>query len=77
MTMFVDDPMADEYDKYGKYYPVRGYETMMFQTNCLDEIIDYHSSYGSGFRQQRCQRKSDSQRKNKRSFNYVYRRGSK
>jgi len=75
--MFVDDPMADEYDKYGKYYPVRGYETMMFQTNCLDEIIDYHSSYGSGFRQQRCQRKSDSERKNKRSFNYVYRRGSK
>jgi len=75
--MFVDDPMADEYDKYGKYYPVRSYETMMFQTNCLDEIIDYHSSYGSGFRQQRCQRKSDSERKNKRSFNYVYRRGSK
>ena len=75
--MFVDDPMADEYDKNGRYYPTSSYETMMFQTNCLDEIIDYHSSYGSGFRQQRSQRKSDSQRKNKRSFNYVYRRGSK
>jgi hypothetical protein len=72
--MFEDDPMADEYDKYGKYYPI---VTPVFQVSCLDEIIDYYSSYGTGFRQQRSQRKSDSQRKNKRSFNYVYRRGSR
>tara|TARA_Y100001937_G_C6899934_1_gene232833 strand:- start:54 stop:272 length:219 start_codon:yes stop_codon:yes gene_type:complete len=68
--MFEDDPRADKYDSYGRYYPRLHSETMLFQVNALDRIIDYYKMQ-DGHRRQPPKRVSDSERKNRRSFNYV------
>lgn len=68
--MFEDNPIAEEYDKYGRYYPRLYSENMLFQVNPLDHIIDYYKMQ-DGYRRQLPKRVSDRKRKNKRAFNYV------
>ena len=68
--MFEDDPRAEEYDKYGRYYPKLHSDNMIFQVNGLDHIIDYYKMQ-DGHRRKPPIRVSDSKRKNRRSFNYV------
>lgn len=47
MSTFKDDPKAEDYDKYGRYYPI-GCEHTVHSVNTLDAIIDYESSFGLG-----------------------------
>ena len=36
MTMFVDDPKAEEYDKYGRYYPK---ETVVYKITTIGGVM--------------------------------------
>tara|TARA_X000000368_G_scaffold204169_1_gene161125 strand:+ start:3618 stop:3845 length:228 start_codon:yes stop_codon:yes gene_type:complete len=43
--MFKDDPQAEEYDKYGKYYPR---ETLVYQSTSIGDIPQMMDSINRG-----------------------------
>ena len=77
MSTFKDDPKAEDYDKYGRYYPI-GCEHTVHSVNPLDAIIDYESSFGIGTEynyHRRSQAKTDDQLLRKRNLHAVDRSG--
>jgi predicted homoserine dehydrogenase-like protein len=66
-SLFEDDPIAEEYDKYGRVYRVSSADRI-FTVSSVDELIDYKSSLGFRVNYHKNQRKPDHLLKRKRNL---------